>query len=104
MSIEKAYLGDGSGAYKTGAFVELRAGFHTATAGNTAGQWIRRFLILRGHARAGTQVVSAIDRNPGFDRFQIFEQNTAVDRQVTHDWKLGKWFQLDGLFQFIHEC
>jgi len=75
-------------AHEACVVIELGADFHAAAAGNAAGERVRRLLLFHGHARAGAEVVAAIDRHPGFDGLQVLEQHTAVDRQIADYGKL----------------
>src|SRR5580658_8673340 len=88
MSVEQPHLRDGGRAYEAGIFVELRASFHATAAGDAAGKRIRRFLLFGRQARPGTEVVSAVDWNPGLDGLEIFEENAAIDSEVADDGEL----------------
>src|SRR6267154_6586452 len=91
MHVEQPCLRDGRGAHEARILVELRASFHAAATRNTAGNGISLFLLLRRNARAGTEIVRAIDWNPGLDGFEVLEEYAAVGSQVADDGELGKW-------------
>src|SRR3984957_7454297 len=103
MGVKQANLKNRRGSDEIGILVELRAGLHTTTTGNTARKRISLFLLLRTHARTRSQIVAAIDGNPGFHRLQVFEQNVPINRKITDHWELGKRFQPDGLLELVYE-
>ena len=39
-------------------------------------------------ARAGAQVVGSVDRNPGLDGLEIFEEHAAIDGEIADDGEL----------------
>src|ERR1700730_513212 len=103
MGVEQADLGNRSRADEAGVLVKLGAGFHATAAGDAARKRIGLFLLLHGHAGAGAKVVAAVNRDPGLYRFEIFEQDAAVDRQVANYRKLRKWLEPDGLFELVDQ-
>src|ERR1700689_5417995 len=103
MRVEQTHLRDSRRAYEARVFIELWAGFHATGAGDAAGDRISLLLFFGRHARAGAEVVSAVDGNPGFDDFKIFEDHAAVGRQIAHDGELGKWFELYRLFEIVDQ-
>ena len=104
MRVEQPHLRDGGRAHEAGLFVELRAGLHAAAAGDAAGKRISRFLLFRRHARAGAEVVGAIDRNPGLDDFQILEEHAAIDSQIADDGKFGERLELNRLLEIVDQA
>src|SRR5438445_8601856 len=75
-------LGDGGGADEAGGVVELGADLHADGAGDAVGEGVALLLNLRGLAWAGTQVVGAVDGDPGFDLLEVLEEDGAVDGEV----------------------
>src|SRR5207248_11245206 len=67
MRVEQPHLCDGGCAYEISVLIELRADFHAAAAGDAARERVRSLLLLLRHARAGAEIVGAINRDPGFD-------------------------------------
>ena len=49
------------------------ANFHTAATRNTAGERISGLLLVHRHAWAGSEIVGAVNRDPGLHAFQVFE-------------------------------
>ena len=90
-------------AHEASVLVELRTGFHATAAGDTTREWIGLLLLFRAHARTRTQVVGAINRDPRFNRFQIFKQNAAIDGQIANHGEFGKWLEPDRLVEFIYQ-
>jgi hypothetical protein len=80
--VEELDLSDGGCADETRVLIELRADLHAAGAGDAVGERVVDFLILREDARAGAEVVGAVDGNPGFDALEIFEEDGAVDLEI----------------------
>ena len=39
---------------------------------------------MHGYARTGAEIVRAIDRNPGLDPLEIFNQHAAIHCQITN--------------------
>ncbi len=81
MHIEQPDLGDGGGADKSGALVELRTGLHAAAATHALGELVGLLLHDGGNPRAIAQSVGSVDGNPGFDRLQILKQHGAIHLQ-----------------------
>jgi hypothetical protein len=73
----------------------LRAGVEAAAAAHAFGERIALFLDLGRDARAGADVVVAIDRNPGLVLGQRAKEAGPIDAQVADDRKLGHRGQLD---------
>ena len=67
VDVEELDLGDGGGADEVGVVVELRADLHAAGAGDAVGERVALLLLLREPARAGAEIVGAVDGNPGLD-------------------------------------
>src|SRR5208283_3025955 len=88
---------------EAGIFIELWAGLHAAGTGDAAGNRIGDLLLFRHDARARTEVVSAVDRNPGLDGFEIFKDHAAVGGQIADDRELGERFEFDRLFEIVDE-
>ena len=86
--VEELDLGDGGGADEACLFVELRADFHAAGAGDAVGERVVGFLLLGEDARAGAEIVGAVDGNPGFDAHEVFEEDGAVDLEVADEREL----------------
>src|SRR5581483_7131180 len=101
--VEEADLRDGGGADEAGALVELRASLHAAAAGDAARERVHLFLNVGSHARAGAEVVGAVDGDPGFDGLEVLEEDAAVDREIANDGKLGERLETDGLFELVDE-
>ena len=99
VHIEELGLRDGGSADEAGDVVELRADFHADGAGDAVGERIALLLDLRGLARAGAEVVRAIDGHPGFDGLEILEEDAAVDGEVADDGELGERGERDGLLR-----
>src|SRR2546428_9307569 len=87
MRIEEPHLRNRCRAHESGLLVELRANFHAAAARNAARERVRGFLLLHGHARTGTEVVSTVHGHPGLYTLEIFEQYTAISGQVANNRK-----------------
>lgn len=87
---------------------ELRARIDAAATTHAFAQRISDRLLGGGLPRAGSGVVVAIDRDPGFDPLQVVKQPRAIDHQVAHDGKLGHRAEFNlGWFigeQLIDEC
>ena len=101
--VEELDLGDGGCADEACVFVELRADFHAAGAGDAVGERVIGFLLLREDTRAGAEIVGAVDRNPGFDAHQVFEENRAVDLEIADERKFGERLELNGLFEIVDQ-
>ncbi len=101
--VEELDLGDGGGADESRFLVKLRADFHAAGAGDAIGERVIHFLLLGEDARAGTQVVRAVDGDPGFDAHEIFKEDGAVDLEIANERELGEGLDLDGLFEIVDE-
>src|SRR5271170_4581337 len=103
MGIEKADLGNRGCSYESGVFVELRTGFHTTAAGDAARKRVGCFLLFGSQSRTRSEIVAAIDGNPGFHRLQVFEQDAAIDCEIADHRELGEWLQADGLVELVHQ-
>jgi len=80
--IEELDLGDGGRADEARVVIELRADFHAAAAGDAIRKRVAGLLLLREDARAGAEVVGAVDGDPGFDGLEVFKEDRAVDLEV----------------------
>src|SRR5207244_11334432 len=87
----------------SGLLVELRANFHAAAARNATRERVRGFLLLHGHARTGTEVVSTVHGHPGLYTLEIFEQYTATSGQVANNRKFRERLEPDRLCEFGHQ-
>src|SRR5450432_1588667 len=103
MHVEEADLADDGGADEVGVFVHLGANFQAVAAGDALREGVADFLGFGRDARAGAEVVGAVDRNPALGAFQIFEHGAAIDLQVAHQRKLGERLEADGLFEIVDE-
>ena len=81
----------------------MRADFHAAGAGDAIGERVVGFLLLREDARAGAEIVGAVDGNPGLDGHQVVEENGAVDLQIADQRKLGERLDADGLLEIVDQ-
>ncbi len=61
------------------------------------------FLLLREDARAGAEVVGAVDGNPGLDGLEVFEEHGAVDLEIADQRELGERLDLDGLLEIVDQ-
>ena len=75
--VEELDLRDGGCADEACVLVELRADFHAAGAGDAVRERVIRFLLLRVDARAGAEIVGAVDGNPGLDAHEVFKQHAS---------------------------
>src|ERR1700751_712350 len=103
MIVEELDLGDGGGADEACFFIELRANFHTAGAGDAVRQWVVRFLLLREDAWAGAEIVGAVDRNPGFDAHEVVEKDGSVYLKIADQREFGQRLYRDRLLQIFNE-
>ena len=88
--VEELDLGDGGCADEVGVLVELRADFHAAAAADAVGERVVGFLLLREDARAGAEIVGAVDGNPGLDGLQVFKEDGAVDLEIADERELAR--------------
>src|ERR1700710_1608807 len=79
IHVEELDLCDGCGANEVGRVIELRADLHADGAGDAVGEGVTLLLDLRNLARSWTEVVGAVDRNPGLDGLEVLEEDRAVD-------------------------
>ena len=103
MRVEQPHLRDRGRAHEARVFVELRASLHAAGAGDAAGNRISLLLLFGRHARAGAEIVGAVDGNPGFDGFEVLENHAAVGGEIANDGKLGERFKLDRLLEIVDQ-
>ena len=103
MHIEQAHLADDGGADEMRIFIYFGANFQAVAAADALRQGVAHFLRLRRHARAGADVVRAIDGNPAFGALQIFEHGAAIDLQVADQRKFGQRLQANRFFQFVDQ-
>ena len=101
--VEELDLGDGGCADEACVVIELRADFHAAAATDAVGKRVAGFLLLGEDAGAGTQVIGAVDGDPGFDGLEVFEEDRAVYLEVADERELAERLDLDGLFEIIDE-
>src|SRR5271165_5586642 len=101
--VEQTHLRYGGSSYEAGMFVELRAGFHAAAAGNAAGERINFFLFSSRLARAGAEVVGAVGRNPCLYLLQVLEEHAAIYRKVADYRELGERLEPDRLFELVDQ-
>src|SRR5437868_9933115 len=88
MSVEKAHLRDGRRTYETCVFIKLGTDFHAATTRDAARERVSGLLLFHSHARAGAEIICAVNRNPGFGALEIFKQHAAIDREIANNGKL----------------
>src|SRR5262249_33082476 len=79
MGVEQAHLSNRGRANKSCVFIELGADLHAAAAGNAPREWIGLLLFFHAHARTRAEVVSAINRYPGFHALEVFKQHAAIN-------------------------
>src|SRR5438045_5806159 len=82
---------------------DLRANFQAAAAGNAGGKFVGFFLSAGRHARTFAEIVSAVDRDPGFYALQAFKHELPVDCEIADHWKFGERLDANGLFEFIDQ-
>jgi hypothetical protein len=101
--VEELDLGDGGRADEAGVVVELRADFHAAAAGDAIRERVVGFLLLREDARAGAQIVGAVDGDPGFDalRFSKRTERSTWRSRTSGNFESGS--TLDGLLEIVDQ-
>ena len=72
MHVEETHLGDRLWSNVMVGFV-LRARFKATTAGHTARVGVAFLDILLVHARTGSQIVGAVEFDPGMHTLQVIE-------------------------------
>ena len=102
-SLKSRAWADDGGADEMVARRVLRARLEAAATADAPAQRVLLFLQRLRLRRAGTEVVSAVDRNPGFDPLQIVEQAAAIHRQVTDHRELTQRLERDRLIQLVHQ-
>ena len=103
MHVKQTDLGNSRRAHEACLFIKLRTSLHAAAARDAAGKGISLLLLFRGDTRAGAKIIGAIDRNPRFNGFKVFEDNTAIRGQVADDWELRERFKSYGLFEIVDQ-
>lgn len=103
MAVEQAHLTDGRRADEVRMRVDLRAGFQARAAGHTLGEFIRLLPVALGDARAGAEVIRAVNRDPAPDFLEVLKHPRAVHGEVLDDRELGHRLQRDGLWQVVHQ-
>src|SRR5437773_12165016 len=78
VRIKEPHLRNRCRAHESGLLVELRAHFHAAGARNATRARVGGFLLLHGHARTGTDVVSTVYGHPGLYPLEIFEHYASI--------------------------
>ena len=81
MGVEEPHLRDGGRAHEAGVFMETGKATMQQQQECSA-KWIGDFLLFGRHARPWSRIICAVDRHPSFHGFQIFEQHTAVNREI----------------------
>ena len=101
--VEELDLRDGGRADEVCLFVELRADFHAAAAGDAVRERVIGFLLLGEDARAGAEIVGAVDGDPGFDAHEVLEEDGAVDLKIADERKFRQRLDADGLLEIFNE-
>src|SRR6266404_1942784 len=96
-------LADRGGTDERRVVVVLRARLEAAAARHATRERISVLLHLLGHARAGAEIVGAVDRHPRAHAFQALEHAAAIDREIAHDRELLHRLEHDRARQRVDE-
>ena len=103
VHVEQTRLGNGGGADKSCALIELWTRFHAAAAAHALGELVGLLLHLGQNPWTIAKGVGSVDGNPGFDDLQILEEDAAIDLEVTENGELGKRLNCKRLLQIVYQ-
>src|SRR5260370_2139684 len=102
MHVEQADLADDRGADELVVFVHLRTDLQAIAAGDATRERIGLGLQVGRHSRAFSEIVRAVNRNPGLHALQVLKHYGAVHGEVPYNRKLRHWLEADGFVVRIH--
>ena len=102
VQVEETNLSDRLRTDVVIAFV-LRTGFETAAARHAARVGVALHHVFLVHARAGPEVVRAVEFDPGVNALEVIEHLRAIDHEIAHVWKLGHRLEFDRLIEIVDE-
>src|SRR5713226_6518972 len=103
VHIKKSHLADDGRAHELILVVHLRANFQAVPAGNTIRERIALFLNFGRYAWAFTEIVRAVDGNPGLHPLKAFEHELPIDSQIAHQRKLRHRLDSNRLLELVDQ-